>query len=221
MDLGDVAVVSDYYAQNGYYTIDNVGPSGYGRILIASESITFTGRVKIDSDSDVDEEYRTFCVFDAPKIIFNNLNSSVGIQIRKNNNNKITFNNASVNFDNAKYSIYYRTVEAYRGDIEFTGTSSINITSNTNGKTIIYSRNLTGTITLDVGSGVQDGDTFLIDATDNQLTITDPTGWTITPSTVGNVTTYTLAKSGPKRKFRLLYTIDGGNKKLRFLGSKE
>ena len=62
-------------------------------------------------------------------------------------------------------------------------------------------------MSLDVESGVQDSDTFLIEATDNQLVITDGE-WTATPSTSGNITTYTLSKATlQKPKFRLLYTV--------------
>ena len=43
--------------------------------------------------------------------------------------------------------------------------------------------------------------------------------WIATPTTVGNVTTYTLTKSAPSKKQRLFYTYENGNRVLRFLRS--
>lgn len=141
-------------------------------------------------------------------------NSTLNIVFNFTNNGLLSLAKGSFNFDTTTWSTTSQNVE-------FGENSSIKITTVSNGKTLIKASTLTGTITLDVDDDVQDGSSFSIEATDNQLTIIDPTGWSITSSTVGNITTYTLAKAGAKRKFRLLYTIDGGNKKLRFLGSKE
>lgn len=92
-------------------------------------------------------------------------------------------------------------------NVVFGSNTQLQITSFSNGKTLIKAATVTGTITLDVQSGVNEGDTFSIEATDNQLVITDGE-WIATPSTSGNVTTYTLAKATlQKPKFRLLYTV--------------
>lgn len=198
MDIGSVAVVNDYYADetnisfylNGSYT------QATNITLEASESITFTGYCGLDSWSSINKRNVTFS---APKI-YMNITGDWGFFIKNDGNNSITFNNSSVNFDNTVYS----TDPDYIGRLFFTGTSSLNITSNSNGKTLIHASTLAGTITLEVEDGVQDGDTFLIEATNNQLVITDGE-WTATPSTSGNVTTYTLARANTT-KTRLVYT---------------
>ena len=217
-NLGDVVSIVGFHAKNGgVYEIN-----GYGAVLreftsshlIANQQMTLLHTILLDSTRRT--SYPSNCIFEAPKIIVNTdvYGNYLGIDIWDNGKNSLTFNNSSVNFDNAVYD----EDTDYQGPIAFTGTSSINITPDTNGKTIIYASTLTGTVSLDVENGVQDGDTFLIQATDNQLVITDGE-WTATPSTVGNVTTYTLAKAGPSKKHRLFYTYNNGERVLRFLRS--
>lgn len=138
------------------------------------------------------------------------VNGNLTIQTAITNSAIIIINNGYLNTDAATWT-------SYTGDFQFTGDSSLKITTDSNGKTLIKGGTVSGTITLDVDEGVQDGSTFSIEATDNQIVITDGE-WTATPSTVGNVTTYTLAKAGPSKKFRLFYTVDGGNRTLRLLG---
>lgn len=206
-NVGDNVTVSNYYANSSGIQYDGYDdfPSN---TLTANNSITFTDMLRLRAYPS--PNYRNV-TFGAPHIYLN----ANDISIYNNGYNSITFDNSSVNFDNAIYNPNNKTDGI--GPIGFTGTSSINVTSNTNGKTIIKASTLTGTVSLDVESDVQEGDTFLIEATDNQLVITDGE-WTATPSTVGNVTTYTLAKAGPSKKFRLFYTVDGGNRTLRLLG---
>lgn len=202
-NLGDVVVLNNYYTQNGYVEANGQEIGGDSYNLAATISMTFTGDFLCDSTSGT--SFPSYVSFEAPKIIFSTIPSDYGISIGNNGKNSVTLNNSSVNFDNAGYFLDGDT--DYQGPISFTGTSSINVTSNTNGKTIIKASTLTGTVSLDVESGVQDGDIFLIEATDNQLVITDG-DWIATPSTSGNITTYTLAKAAvPKPKFRMLYTI--------------
>lgn len=213
-NLGDVVVIDDYYSQDGFVYAGNWGEfTDYH--LVANQQMTLLNGVLLDSTPG--SIFPTNAIFEAPKIIINTVVSGnyYGIAIWNNGSNILTFNNSSVNFDNAEYDY---TETDYIGPIAFTGNSSINITSNTNGKTIIYASTLTGTVSLDVESDVQDGDTFLIQATDNQLVIIDGE-WSATPSTSGNVTIYTLAKAGPSKKQRLFYTYDNGEKVLRFLRS--
>lgn len=215
-NLGDVVTIRNFKAKNGI--VQERKDSGTtlrqftSNDLIANESLTLERYIILDATSRT--SYPSYISFEAPKIIIDTSIPSNydGISIWNNGKNSLTFNNSSVNFDNAVYD----GDTDYQGPIGFTGTSSINVTSNTNGKTIIKASTLTGTVSLDVEEGVQDGDTFLIDATDNQLVITDGE-WTATPSTVGNVTTYTLAKVGPSKKQMLLYTVNNGIKKMRFL----
>lgn len=127
-------------------------------------------------------------------------NTVLGIDFKFDNDGVLTLSNGYFNFDGTSWTTSGQS-------IVFGSNASLKITTSTNGKTIIKCSSVTGTITLDVDSGVQDGDTFLIEATDNQLVITDG-DWTATPSTSGNITTYTLAKAAvPKPKFRMLYTI--------------
>lgn len=199
-NLGDVVELQDLYAENGYIRARNLGElTSY--TLIANQLMTLTQQVALYS---YDPNYPSNIVLQAPKIVFSNM-SGYGIVIYDTPYNSLTFNDASVNFDNAQYNII--DLSGFIGKIGFTGTSSINITSNTNGKTLIKATTLTGTITLDAEDGVQDGDSFSIEATDNQLVITDGE-WIATPSTSGNITTYTLTKATlQKPKFRLLYTI--------------
>lgn len=206
--LGDDVILDYFFTQNGSVEANGSEITGDAYHLEATKSITFTGRTRLVCTDGT--SYPSYMEFTAPKIIF--INSESGVAIRNNGKNSMTLKNASVNFDNVIYS----SSAKYKGPISFSGTSSINITSNTNGKIIIKASTLTGTVSLDVESGVNDGDTFLIDATDNQLIITDGE-WSATPSTVGNVTTYTLAKAGPSTKQRLFYTYENGSKKLRFL----
>lgn len=193
-NLGSNVTISDFYSQNGYLTIDGVEPTGVTDLTFyATDSITFDGEILLDSDPYT--PYPSDIVFEAPKININTVveGSYYGVSISNNDKNSLTFNNSSVNFDNAEYD----TDPNYIGPIAFTGNSSINVTQNTNGKTIIKASTLTGTITLDVEDGVQDGDTFLIDTTvSNQLVIIDG-DWTATPSTSGNITTYTLSQAQP------------------------
>lgn len=109
--------------------------------------------------------------------------------------------NGYINLDNIVWG------NRHSSNFEFGSNAQLQITSSSNGKTLIKATTVTGRITLDVQSGVQEGDTFLIEATDNQLIITDGE-WTATPSTSGNITTYTLSKAAlQKPKFRLLYTV--------------
>lgn len=214
-NLGDVVTIGSYKAKNGIAkgSVNGAPVAQFASYdLVANQQITF-----IDSficDATAGTSYPAYVSFEAPKIIFNTISAIYGISIWNNGKNSVTLKNASVNFDNAKYD----TDQDYVGPISFTGTSSINITPNTNGKTIIKTSTLTGTVSLDVQSGVNDGDTFSIEATTNNLIITDGE-WTATPSTVGNVTTYTLAKAGPSKKQRLFYTYENGNRVLRFLRS--
>lgn len=206
MDLGYDAIVTHYWASNGQYYINGEYVSN-ADVLSAENSITFTGPVQLFSIDDSD--IPSYITFEAPYIVFSNLGTN-GISIIKSTKNKLTFNNSSVNFDNVAYmdqSAAPPTFPEVRGQISFSGKSSINVTSDTNGKTIIKASTLTGTVSLDVEDGVQEGDTFSIEATDNQLVISDGE-WTATPSTSGNVTTYTLSKATlQKPKFRLLYTV--------------
>lgn len=199
-NLGDVVTIQYYFAKNGFVSENTAGGVVIREFtsndLIANQSMTFIGTMELVSTNGT--QYPSYITFEAPNIYIES-----EIYIRNTaNKNSITFNNSSVNFDDASYS----TNTNYIGPIGFTGASSLNITSNTNGKTIIKASTITGTVSLDVEDGVQDGDTFSIEATDNQLVITDG-DWTATPSTVGNVTTYTLATALQKPKFRLLYTI--------------
>lgn len=210
-NLGDNPIVDDYWGDSGgiSFELDGDLVEGTSNTQIANNSMTFINGLGLSSYAGINPRHITFS---APKIYLNSTN----IRIRNNGSNSITFDNSSVNFDNA---IYNATSQADRiGPINFTGSSSINVTSNTNGKTIIKASTLTGTVYLDVQSGVNAGDTFSIEATTNNLIITDGE-WTATPSTVGNVTTYTLAKAGPSTKQRLFYTYENGNKVLRFLRS--
>lgn len=208
MDLGYDAIVTAYWTANGQYSINGESISN-ADVLSAENSITFTGVVQLFSTDY--SSVSSYITFEAPHIIFSNL-GTLGIAIIKSSKNKLTFNNSSVNFDNVAYMNQSSAPPSFpevRGQISFTGTSSINVTPNTKGKTIIKASTLTGTVFLNVESGVQDGDTFLIEATDNQLVITDG-DWIATPSTSGKITTYTLSKAAvPKPKFRMLYTIGG------------
>lgn len=209
-NLGDVVTILNYYAENGYVSSDNLGDfTSYH--LIANQKMTLSGYVALNSDNS---SYQSNIIFESPEIVFNS--SGWGIIILNNNYNSLTLLDSSVNFDNAIYD--GSSFGNFYGKIIFSGNSSLNITSNTNGKTIIKASTLTGTVTLDVEDGVQDGDTFSIEATTNNLVITDGE-WTATPTTVGNVTTYTLAKAGPSIKQRLFYTYENGNRVLRFLRS--
>lgn len=159
--------------------------------LQSEDPLEFTGYTIVNSAGG----NKRNVTFEAPKV---DMNSAVSI--RNDENNSITYNNSIVNFDDATWNANATFV----GRMFFTGTSSLNITANSKGKTLIQASTLAGTITLDVEDGVQDGDTFLVQATDNQLVITDGE-WTATPSTVGNITTYTLAKVAPVYKTRLIY----------------
>ena len=201
-NLGDVVTLTDFYSQNNYTEWDYT--SHGGKYFIANQQMTFVKDFILDG-TDSSEQFITYITFEAPKIIFNTTTGVDGISIRNNGCNKLILLNASVNFDNAKYD----TSSSYIGPIEFSGTSAINITTSSVGKTLIKASTLTGTVSLDVEDGVQDGDTFLIQATDNQLVITDGE-WTATPSTSGNITTYTLAKAAPSVKTRFAYTSETG-----------
>lgn len=210
--LGDDVTLRNFYTQNGYVEANDQEIGGDSYHLEATNSMTFTGDFTLDCTSGT--SFPSYMVFKAPKIIFNTVGAPYdwGISIWNNGKNSVTFLDSSVNFDNA----IYETDSTYIGPIAFTGSSSINVTTASNGKMLIKASTLTGTISLDVESGVQDGDTFSIEATTNNLVITDGE-WTATPSTVGNVTTYTLAKAGPSIKQRLFYTYENRNKVLRFL----
>lgn len=212
-NLGDVVTIASYTAENGIVrgSVNGAPVKQFTSYdLVANQQITFEGDFQCYATKGT--SYPAYVSFEAPKIIFNTISAIYGISIWNNGKNSVTLKNTSVNFDNAVYD----TDTDYVGPIIFDGNSSINITSNTNGKTIIKASTLTGTVSLDVQSGVQEGDTFLIQATDNQLVITNGE-WTATPSTVGNVTTYTLSKAGPSIKQRLFYTYENGNRVLRFL----
>lgn len=208
LQLGENATLTNYYSSesgascNEYKPMPSIEGNSRNLILEATNTLTILGNFSLDTYPDEEEEYASKPKLKAPKVILNT-NGKYGIYISNSDTNLLTFLDSSVNFDNA---IYYTNTN-YIGRISFTGTSSINVTSNTNGKTIIKASTLTGTVSLDVEDGVQDGDTFLIQATDNQLVITDGE-WSATPSTSGNITTYTLSKAAtPKPKFRMLYTI--------------
>lgn len=211
MDYTGDIVISEYYADEGgiTYKVNGIWETVTDINIYCSGSIIFTHDALLESNGG---NLRNV-IWSSPKI-YMNTTVDWGFAIRNNEANSVTFNNSSVNFDNTVYD----TDPNYIGRIFFTGTSSLNLTANSNGKTLIKASTLSGTITLDVEEGVQDGDTFSIEATDNQLVITDDE-WTATPSTVGNVTTYTLAKAGPSKKQRLFYTYENGNRVLRFLRS--
>ena len=197
-----VYVVNNYRANQT--NISWTGGHPTSNTLQSTDPLEFTGYTIVNSAGG----NKRNVTFEAPNIDMNS-----AISIRNDENNSITYNNSIVNFDDATWNANVTFV----GRMFFTGTSSLNITSNSKGKTLIKASTLAGTITLDVEDGVQEGDTFLIEATDNQLVITDG-DWTATPSTVGDVTTYTLSKARPSKKFRLFYTVDGGNRTLRLLG---
>ena len=209
-NLGDDVTILNYYAEDGYIASDNLG-SFTSLHLIANKKMTLNGYVALNSSAS-QYQYHSYIIFEAPEIVFNS--SGWGIVILNNNYNSLTLLDSSVNFDNAIYD--GSSFGNYYGKIIFSGNSSLNITSNTKGKTIIKASTLTGTVSLDVEDGVQDGDTFSIEATTNNLVITDG-DWVATPTTVGKVTTYTLTKSAPSKKQRLFYTYENGNRVLRFL----
>ena len=124
------------------------------------------------------------------------------------------FSNGIVNFNNAEWN-------TYRYEIVFGNNAKIKIDSNSLNKTLVQCNSITGDITLDIANTIQEGDSFSIYAVDNQLNITDET-WDLVPSTDGNITTYTFrTKSSQQKKFRLFYTVNGGNRTLRFLGGVE
>lgn len=178
-NLGDNAIINNLYSQDGWV-------DGYSSTtLIANESITLTG------DAILDSYYiETFITLEAPKI-YVNATISIRSDGGSNTTNKLIFNNSSVNFDNAEYD----TDTDYIGPMSFTGNSSINITASSNNKTLIKVSTLTGNVDLDVdGSSIVESVSFSIQATTNSLIVNTPTGWTVTPSTSGDITTYTVAR---------------------------
>lgn len=178
-NLGDNAIINNLYSQDGWV-------DGYNSTtLIANESITLTG------DAILDSYYiETFITLEAPKI-YVNATISIRSDGGSNTTNKLIFNNSSVNFDNAEYD----TDTDYIGPMSFTGNSSINITASSNNKTLIKVSTLTGNVDLDVdGSSIVESVSFSIQADTNSLIVNTPTGWTVTPSTSGDITTYTVAR---------------------------
>lgn len=190
-NLGDIATVNDFYCENGYsqFRLNGSYKSTDEISFISTTSITFTGPTYLYCDSSNPSWYSNI-TFEAPSIIFNSSNTGIGFY---GNNTSITFNNSSVNFDSV---IYENDSAGGPGSISFTGTSSISVTVNTNNKTIIKATTLTGEVSLDIdGESIVDGVSFSIEATTNNLVVNAPTGWVVTPTTDGNVTTYAVTRA--------------------------
>jgi len=113
-------------------------------------------------------------------------NSTLNISFKFSNNGVLSLSNGSNDFNGTIW-------ETNSQNVEFGENSTIKITTASNGKTLIKATTLTGTITLDVDEDVEDGTTFSIEATNNNLIIENAEGYEVTSESVGNVTTYTVS----------------------------
>lgn len=180
----DVTVYDAWYDINGFHCVfeDNLGYTkriSDDKEFFATEKIKFIRGILV-----MDGRYENSdIVFSAPKIVITG-----EVAIENEDKNSITFENSSVNFDEATW--YDDPI--WQGKLAFSGESKLNLTSESN-KTLIICDSISGTITLELDDSFVSGSTFSIQANSaNNLIINNAEGYEVVPTTDGTTTTYTV-----------------------------
>ena len=136
-NIGENVEITDYiaYGDTFEWTLKDGSHTDGDSKLYASKEMIFSGNAWIDGEN---------VTFEAPSIIFNNINASTGIGIA---NGSMTLENAITEFDNTKWEI------PYHGKIVFSGNSAIKLGNNSWNKTLIQSNTLNGDVRFVVDNG--------------------------------------------------------------------